>query len=258
MLDLAPPSLALATAGGYLAAARRAGARRPWPASRSAAFLSGMVLVAAATAPPLAGAAEGRFSAHVAQHVLLGMAAPLLVALGAPVALLLQSVPPRRRAPILGALRGAGALLNPVTGWVVFVASLFVLYFSPLYRLALDHELAHHAVHLHFLAAGLVYFVPVLAVDPLPHPLSHGARALSLALAVPAHGFLGVALMTSSRPTLTTGSGAAALADQRLGGGLMWLLGDVVILAALAVVAVQWMRADERAAVLEDRLTSGS
>ncbi|MDP9387400.1 MAG: cytochrome c oxidase assembly protein, partial [Actinomycetota bacterium] len=206
-----------------------------------------------ATAPPLAGAAERRFSAHVAQHVLLGMVAPLLLALGTPVALLVQSVSPRRRAPILSALRGAGAVLNPFTGWVVFVASLFVLYFSPLYRLSLDHEVIHHAVHVHFLVAGLVYFVPVLGVDPLPHPLSHGARALSLALAVPVHGFLGVALMSSSQASLSGGAGAAALADQRLGGGLMWLLGDVVMLAALAVVVVQWMRADERVAAREDR-----
>src|SRR6185503_6330782 len=94
-----------------------------------------------------------RFSLHTLQHVLLGMAAPLLLALGAPVTLALQA---SGRAPQRVLLRVVHSrpmelLTNPLVGWTLFAGTLFALYSSPLFDLSLRNDLMHVAVHLHFL-----------------------------------------------------------------------------------------------------------
>ena len=43
------------------------------------------------------------------------------------------------------------------------------------------------------------------------------------------------------------------LADQHLGGGLSWGLGEVPIVVVLGVVLVRWARADDREARRRDR-----
>jgi cytochrome c oxidase assembly factor CtaG len=55
---------------------------------------------------------------------------------------------------------------------------------------------------------------------------------------------------------------ANAIADQRIGGTLMWLGGMINIVPALALVMLAWMREDERAALridaqlLRERITA--
>jgi putative copper resistance protein D len=46
---------------------------------------------------------------------------------------------------------------------------------------------------------------------------------------------------------------AALLADQRLGAGLLWAVGDLLGLAAAVVVVAQWMAAEDRRQAREDR-----
>jgi putative membrane protein len=40
--------------------------------------------------------------------------------------------------------------------------------------------------------------------------------------------------------------GPTPLADQQLGGMLMWVVGDLAFLAGMAIVALAWMRHEER------------
>jgi cytochrome c oxidase assembly factor CtaG len=78
--------------------------------------------------------------------------------------------------------------------------------------------------------------------------------------------FLGLALFSASHvlyPTYGAVEGASkAIADQRIGGTLMWLGGMFNIVPALAFVMLAWMRADERAALridaqlLRERITA--
>ncbi len=68
--------------------------------------------------------------------------------------------------------------------------------------------------------------------------------------------FLGLALLSANHvlyPTYATVEGPAkALADQRIGGTLMWVMGMFHIVPALALVMLAWMRADEREALRVD------
>src|SRR5262249_60775194 len=90
-LDVAFPFV-VAAAALYVIGVRRLHARgRPWPGGRTAAFLSGLAVVLVATESGVAAYDRVLFSLHIGQHLLLGMVAPLLLVLGAPVTLALHA-----------------------------------------------------------------------------------------------------------------------------------------------------------------------
>lgn len=60
---------------------------------RTVVWYAGLVCAAAGLTGPVATAAYTSFTAHMAGHLLLGMLAPLLLVLGAPVTLALRAVP---------------------------------------------------------------------------------------------------------------------------------------------------------------------
>lgn len=250
-------------AGLYVTGVRRLSGRgRSWPLARSLAFAGGVALLVVATQSALAGAEDELFSAHVVQHVLLGMAAPLLLILGAPVTLALQATSGRVSRAIRHVVHGrlVGTVTHPAVAGVVFSAFLFGLYLSPLFELSLRNELVHVAVHLHFVLVGCAFFWGVLGIDGDRGRVPHGARVLVVLLLVPFHAVLGVAILTTNDlladawyAQVPGRSEAFALADQRVGAGLLWVTGDLLGLVAAGIVLAQWMRHDERAAARNDR-----
>ena len=247
----------------YAAGVRRLRARGDhWGAWRPASFGLGVLAVVAATMSGLAAYDTVLFSAHMAQHMILTMLAPIFLSLGAPVTLALRTLPRRPRATLLTVLhsRVARVLAHPVLGFVVFVGSPFALYFSGVYEASLHSAVLHELVHVHFLAAGSVFFWPLLGLDPMPGRVSYPLRLLVLILAVPFHAFLGIAIMGTEGGLIagdhyvTNGVPWADPADdQELGGALLWAAGDFVALLFVFVVLTQWMRAEERLGEREDR-----
>lgn len=236
---------AAAVAGlGYAAGVRRLARRgRRWPASRSWAF-------AGAVAAALGAAAVGdaTFTRHMGEHLLLGMVAPLLAALAAPVTLALQAGGPATRAGLRRLLHGpAGRLLaRPLLGFALFAGGLVLLYLTPLVGLSATNRAVHLAVHAHLLASGLAFLVPLAGVDPLPRPVPPAARLLVLGLSVPFHAVVGLALASAGEPVAP--AAYPSLDDQRRAASLLWGSGEVLTVAAAAVVFVRWWRAEQRAA----------
>lgn len=258
------PLVALGVAGAAAAyvAGLRALRRRgdAWSAGRTTAFFGGLAVVVVATMSGL-GTYDGEsFTAHMIQHMLLNMVAPLPLALGAPVTLALRTLPPAPRRRLLALLhsRVARVLASPPLVFGLFIGSTFALYFSGIYPYSLDHVWAHNLVHVHFLVTGCLFAWVVAGLDPLPRP-GHGARMLMVVSALPFHAFLGVAMLTQT--SLFAGahylrggrSTDALLAEQRTGAGLLWASGEFIGIGLLFAVLAQWMRSDERLAVRTDR-----
>jgi len=243
------PVLAVLYGGGIRRLGRRS---RVWPVRRSLAFGAGVVVLAGSALVP-----ERSFVGHMAGHVLLGMMAPLLLALSRPVTLALQSVsrPARRR--LLRVLHSGPArtLAHPVVGFGVFGATLVALYLSPLFPLSLRNPVVHAAVHLHFLAAGCLFLWPLVGADPLPRPAPYGARILAVLAAVPFHAFLGLALLSTQAPLAP--AVYPSLSDQHAAAGLLWASGELMTLVTAAIILRLWMDADERhAARLDQQMLS--
>jgi putative membrane protein len=261
-LDVAFPFV-VAAAAGYVVGVRRLHAHgRSWPAGRTVAFLLGLTVVLVATASGVAAYDRVLFSLHVVQHILLGMVAPLLLVLGAPITLALQagSRPAQRR--ILRVLRSAPArvLTHPLTAWLLFGTSVATLYFTPLYELSLRNGWFHVATHAYFLGAGCLFLAHVVGLDPIPHALGYGARLLYVLVLLPFHTFVGVALLTMNTviasgwyDDVERSWGVSPLSDQRTGAGLLWISGELFGLLCIGIVVYQWMSAEERAAARHDR-----
>src|SRR4051812_22472120 len=129
------------------------------------------------------------------EHVLIGMVAPLLLALGAPITLALQATDGRGLRRLLRT-RVVRTLTHPLVVWALFGTTLVAVVFSPLLEWSVRHDSVHGLVHAHFLLVGTLFAATLVAIDPIPHPLPHGARLLAVLVAVPFHAFVGVALLT--------------------------------------------------------------
>jgi putative copper resistance protein D len=235
---------------------------RSWPATRTVAFLSGLVVVLVATESGVAAYDRVLYSLHVVQHILLGMVAPLLLVLGAPITLALQAGSRGSQRRILRVLRSAPAraLTHPLTAWLLFGTSIVTLYFTPLYELSLRNGWFHVATHAYFLLVGCLFLAHVVGLDPIPHALGYGARLLYVVVLLPFHTFVGVALLTMNTVIASDWYdhvdrtwGARPLADQRTGAGLLWIAGELFGLLCIGIVVYQWMSAEERAAARYDR-----
>jgi putative copper resistance protein D len=236
----------------YLSATRKLAARGShWPLRRTIPFLSGLGVIAVATQTGVGAYDTTYFTAHVVQHLLLGMLGPVLLALGAPVTLGLQASSRQTRRRLLKLLhsRPARALTHPLTAWALFGGSMFALYFTKLYADTLHNAALHDLVHLHFVVVGCLFFWLVVGIDPTPHRLPYAGRLLYVLVALPFHTILGVALVTQTKliaPGIT-------LTDQQAGAGILWSAGEALGLIAMMLVAFQWMNAEEREAARHDR-----
>jgi putative copper resistance protein D len=183
-----------------------------------------------------------------------GNAAPIFLALGAPVTLALRTTPLRARRALTAVLHSTVAriLTFPLFAYGLFVATPFALYFTGLYRVTVENDLVHALVHLHFILVGCLFFWPLLGIDPLPGRWPYPGRALLMFLSTPFHTVLGLTIMQSTvllggdhYPSLHLGW-ADPVTDQRLAGGILWAGGEIVSVTMLGVLVVQWMRHAER------------
>ncbi|MFR9803574.1 cytochrome c oxidase assembly protein [Pseudonocardia sp. RS010] len=268
--DLFFGTAALLMAALYLLGVRRLRARGDsWGPGRTAAWLCGCAVLLIATSSGLGRYAPAMFSVHMGTHMILSMLTPILLVLGAPVTLMLRAVPvagrgnpPGPREWLLAAVHSPVArfVTHPLFSLPVFVGSYYALYFSDLFGWALTEHWAHVAMNLHFLLAGLIFFWPVIGVDPSPRRLPPVVRLAVVFISVPFHAFFGVALMGADTVIGETFYRSLALpwvtdplVDQKLGGGLAWASGEVPLLLVIIALLVQWARHDERSARRDDR-----
>ncbi|HET8786556.1 MAG TPA: cytochrome c oxidase assembly protein, partial [Candidatus Limnocylindrales bacterium] len=162
--------------------------RNPIPRRRIAALLIGLGTVAIALVSPLDGLADDAYSWHMIQHLLLTFVAAPLIVLGAPITLAFRASPAgfRRRilVPALHSLP-VRVLAHPVVGWLALIVVSWAIHLTPLYAAALEDQGIHELEHALLLASGLLFWSPVVAADPVPWRLDHGARFAFVGLALP-------------------------------------------------------------------------
>lgn len=264
--DPLPLVAVLMAGGGYLTAAwsvNRSHPRVPVPRWRIAAWLGGLAAILVALASVIDVYADQLLTVHMIQHLLLAMVAPPLLALGAPVTLALRVASPRvRQRLILSVLhsRAVRVLASPLVAWPIFAIVMWFAHFTPLYDAALESQTLHVAEHALFVAAGLLFWWPVVAADPIPHRLGYGERVVYVILQMPVNAAVGLAIYFAPAvlyphyASLARTWGPTALVDQQIGGGLMWGVGDVLLLMVVPLIVAAWMRADARRAQIRDAL----
>jgi putative copper resistance protein D len=235
-------------------AVNRAHPRNRVPRWRPWAWYGGLVVLFVALGSPIATYDTTLFSAHMVQHLLMTMAAAPLLALGAPITLLLRvSSPVTRRRIILPVLhsRPVRLVAHPVVTWVLFAGVMWASHFSPLFDAALESEVIHVFEHVLFLSVALLFWWPAVGADPSPWRLPHPARIGYVFLGMPQSSFLGLAIFSAPGvlyphyETLARAWGPTPLQDQQLAGGIMWAVGDGFFLLAMILAVWVWLRAEE-------------
>jgi cytochrome c oxidase assembly factor CtaG len=248
----------IAFGAAYLLAFRAVNRRHPASpvrAWRAAAWIGGLLAVAFALEGTPDVYAEALFSVHMVQHLLLVAIAAPLFALAAPVTLLLRVVSAANRTrfvlPVLHS-RVVGVMTHPLVAWIVFAAVMWGSHFSPLFDAALENQLIHHFEHALYLGAGILFWWPVVAADPVRHRLGWTARIAYLGTALPWNSFLGVAIyfapnvLYAHYATTVRTWGPTPLLDQQAAGAVMWVGGDLAFLVALLLVIAGLLADEER------------
>ena len=238
-----------------------------WPIGRSAGFLVGLLVFLGVTCSGLSEYGMYMFSSHMLQHMILSMVAPIFILLGAPITLSLRAIHPAsagRTGPrelIMALLhsRFARVVSSPLFTLPLFIVSLYGLYFTSLFDTLMSSSVGHDLMLVHFLMVGLLFFWPIMGVDPAPHRSPYVIRILELFAAMPFHAFFGIAVMMSSSLITTafanppTAWGVDPFTDQNTAGALAWGFGELPTLIVLLVLFAQWRKSDEREAVRKDR-----
>lgn len=252
--------LALLAVALYVAGLRRLRGRETLPSPwRSASFLGGVALVFFALESPLDSLSEHLFFIHQIQHFLLHSIGPMLVMLAAPQGPLLTGSPRALRHYLIGPVMANGpvrvvfrAVSRPTAATLLFVGSLYLWQWPVLHDLAVRNDAVHYAMHVSMLVAGLVFFWCVFDVRPAPLGARYGARVTMLWVAVVGNILLG-AVTTLKRDVLYTAYdafgrlwGFAGLADEQLGGLIIWIPPSMMCLVALLVVIHKWSAHESR------------
>ena len=246
---------------------RRRGDR--WPVGRTVSWLAGCVALVFATGSGIRAYGSAMFSIHMVEHMTLNMFVPVLLVLGAPVTLALRvlpsaapGAPPGPREWIVRAVHSpfTAFLSNPITAFVLFVGSLYAVYFTPLFDTLVQYHWGHELMSVHFLITGYLFYWGIIGVDPGPRRLPFIGRLALLFATMPFHAFFGIAMMTKT--TAVGGDYYATMAlpwisdltdDQHLGGAIAWGASEVPLVMVVIALVTQWARQDRRTSARSDR-----
>ena len=244
--------------------------RRRWPLWRTALFLLGLATLLAALVSPIDRYAAVSFAVHMVQHMLLTVVAAPLLMLGAPIRPLLRGLPAWVRAAVVRPLARAHPvrtfvhlLRQPLIAAALYVGGLYAWHLPNLYDAALLDARVHLIEHAWFFVSALLFWSVVIDPEPFRATLGYGARLpYLLVLGAAQNTVLGGVLSFSSRLLYTAYTGSSTIfemdrvTDQRVGGAIMWVVGDFVFLAAASVAFFLWLAEEEEVQKRRERIAS--
>jgi putative membrane protein len=244
-----PETVLLAGAAAALYAwAWRARGVRPAP-GQAARFLGALVALLAALNGPLHDLSDGYlFSAHMVQHLVLTLVVPPLALTGLP-----GWMADALLAPLL-ARRATAAVVRTVTrplpAFGLYAVALIGWHLPGPYNHALEVHGWHVVEHLVLLATAVLGWWPIVSPSRLAPPLPYAAQLLYLfVFGMPMT--VVAAMITAAEQILYPFYAAAPrltaltpLADQRLGGVIMWVPSGVIPLVAFTIVFFRWVAAE--------------
>ncbi len=253
----------------YLAGVRRLRRRGDrWPWYRSALWIAGILTLFWVTNGVTNVYEQFLFSSHMLGHMVLTMAIPPLLVLAAPVTLALRTIRKRddgsrgAREWIMLAVHSkvAAVVTGPIFVSVLFAASLWMFYYTPLFRWATTDHVGHTWMTVHFLVVGYLFVQMLVGIDPVANRPPYPLRLVLLLATMAMHAFFGLAIISNTGLLLSDWYGAMGrtwgippLADQQAAGGIAWSIGEIPTVLLAIGVAVQWNRSDTREAELMDR-----
>src|SRR5205823_5719874 len=218
------------------------------PRRRVASFVGALTVLGLALNGPLHNLSDFYlFSAHMVQHLVLTLVFPPLLLYGTPAWVVRPLLQPG------WVYRLARRVTRPLAAGVLFSVPITLWHFPQFYEAALEHHPLHIVQHLVFLATGVLVWWPVLSPVPeLPRAgyLTQLLYLFTLGLPMSVAGAL-ITLSGDVRSPFYAaaprewGGGLTPLADQQLGGLVMWVGGTIYLWVAATVVWFRWSAREE-------------
>jgi cytochrome c oxidase assembly factor CtaG len=229
---------------------RRRHPARPWPVWRTSLFLGGLAVVVIATQSGIGSYDDVLFYDHMIQHLLLLMVAPPLLVVGQPATLLLHASRNPLHTWTKKTLRSrvVAGLTWPPFGVALYVGTIVGTHLTNFMNLVLENGTVHDGEHALYLAAGYLYFLPLIGREPIRWRVSYPSRIFLLFIAMPVDAFTGLALgseggnpfpaMAHDRPSWAP----SPISDVHTGGAVMWVGGAGIMFVLVLAVFFAWSR----------------
>ncbi|WP_320415339.1 cytochrome c oxidase assembly protein [Psychrobacillus antarcticus] len=211
--------------------------KRSWPVYRIVVWSFGILCAILSLIGPISNLAHTNFSAHMIGHVLLGMVAPLLMALGAPITLLLRTINvhiARRLTAILRS-RPLHFVQHPIIASLLNVGGLWMLYTTDLFPMMHENMLLYVIIHVHIFLAGYVFTISIIYVDLTPIRKSYLYRSVVFLFALAGHSVLSKYIYAN--PPI-----GVAKDQAELGSMIMYYGGDTVEVGLVSILFYQWYK----------------
>jgi putative copper resistance protein D len=252
--DLLFGPLAAIAAASYLLGVRRLQRDgQPWPAARTAWWLSGCAALLVATSSGLGSYGHAVFSVHMVAHMLLATLVPVLLVLGHGVTLTLEATRGGMRSRLVSLLDSPAVRFarHPAVAWTAVAITLFGLYPTGLFGAIVLEHWAHLGMDVAFLGTGLALFWPVLGHSLPGRGLPAIGRIVMVFAVMALHAGFSIWLLSRSTPiaagfyeSLRLPFATDLLADQRLGAMLGWALGEIPVMITVLVLVRHWTRTE--------------
>jgi cytochrome c oxidase assembly factor CtaG len=142
----------------------------------------------------------------------------------------------------------ARRLTRPLPAFLLYNGMIWLWHLPALYNLALISHNWHIVEHLLFMGTAVIFWWPLVSASPeLPRP-AFGSQMVYVFANMVAMKALGMAISLQDEVIYTYYLevprvwGLTPLADQKIGGLLMWLPGGLLLWGGLGYVFAQWAR----------------
>jgi len=155
--------------------------------------------------------------------------------------------------------RTATLLGHPGVAFVLYAVAIPLTHLTVWYNYTLEHPAIDDVEHLLFLVVGYLFWRQIFGSDPNRYKLHPALQFGYLFLAIPIDTFTGLSLdqavheMFPAYFAFHRTWGPSLVDDLHIGGVLMWVAGDTLMLWPMIPVALGWMHLEERKAVRIDR-----
>ncbi|OFL80325.1 MULTISPECIES: cytochrome c oxidase assembly protein [unclassified Corynebacterium] len=236
-----------------------------WTWTRTAWWMAGSLGMTLFMSSELGMYIPALYSMHMLGHMVLSMVVPLLLALGAPLTLMMEAwepgFGPHEWALAATRSRIVGFITHPAVNLVQFLFFFYILYLSfDLYEYAVSEHAGHVIMNACFLVSGYFYFWELVGPDPIPHRRPTGLRLLLLFISMPIHLYAGVYLMQLGQIlgenfylSLDLPWNPDFAYDQKVGGGIAWGFGQFPLVIVFGTLFLEWLREDRSAARRHDQ-----
>jgi putative membrane protein len=215
-------------------------------------YLSGMVALAIALVSPLEALDDKLLITHMLQHLLLLMVAPPLLLLGAPQIPLIRAIPPSIAKRTIGVVAKSSAckgflkfVTHPLIALLSFSVAMLGWHLPGPFEFALRSDCWHAVEHGCFIAAGMLFWYPIVRPWPATERWPRWAFVPYLLIADAENSMLAAFMVFSGRllyPIYARAphiNGIPPITDQIVAGAIMWVPGSILFLLPAVVIVIR-------------------